>query len=365
MNDATMMGYKACAAATIRLMKSGMPAVLVLGRPGIGKTAMERLVADGVGLKHVFRTKLSHHDVPDVAGVPVPSRETMMTHFFPSADMLPKSDLKGGCLMVLDEIGDCNVSQQNLACQMVFEGKIHNYTFPENTYFLLTSNRVADRSGANRIVTKLGNRVAILTLDPAPDELFDYGAHNGWNPTLLAFIKMHGGERINPNSPAAGTYFNSFDPTDPAQMAVPTFASSRSYEFVSNYLNYVDANEPGLEPGIVLQEVASLLGTVVAAKFVAFRDVAKTMPDPDAILRGEKVPQPDKTGVLWALTLTLASKVTKKTLENMVDYLDQGPVEYLGLAVRILFDTKQAELAGPGFSKLVRNPKLSHIFARK
>lgn len=28
-------------------------------------------------------------------------------------------DLKGGCLVVLDEIGDCNVAQQNLACQGV------------------------------------------------------------------------------------------------------------------------------------------------------------------------------------------------------------------------------------------------------
>jgi hypothetical protein len=68
--------------------------------------------------------------------------------------------------------------------------------------------------------------------------------------------------------------------------------------------------------------------------------------------------------VLWSLTLTLASKVTKKTLPHMVAFLDQGPTEFLALAVRILFDTKQAELSGQAFSDMIRNPKLKDLFKR-
>lgn len=367
MSDASVMSYQATVNAGVRYFKSGIKAYLVDGPPGTGKTAMGPALARGIGVQHMFQIKLSHHEVPDIAGVPVPKEETQRTHFYASADMLPPDDLKGGCLVVLDEIGDCNIAQQNLACQMVFEGRIHNYVFPANTYFFLTSNRVQDRSGANRIVTKLGNRIASVTVRPTSEELFLYGAVNGWNPTVLAFIKMHGAELVNPSDKRenAPTYFNSFDPTDPAQMAKPQFSSSRSLEFTSRYCNYVDANEPGLEAGHVLGEIAGILGTPVASKFVAFRDVALTMPDPDAILAGKKVPFPQEQKVLWALTLTLVSKVEKDSVKYMHAFLDQGPHEYLALAARIAFDTKVAELAGDALHKMLNSPKLKTMFSNK
>lgn len=364
MSDASILSYSATLSAVVRLMKSGVHGVLVDGPPGTGKTSMEHLIAQRVGLAHVFRIKLSHHEVPDIAGVPVPREDTKRTHMYPSADMLPPDDLQGGLLVVIDEIGDCNVAQQNLACQMIFERRIHNYVFPENTFFFLTSNRVQDRSGANRIVTKLGNRGAHFTVAPTPDELFDYGARNNWNPTVLAFIKMHGGERINPNDNRENspTYFNSFDPSDAAQMAKPQFSSSRSLEFASLYCNYIDENEPELEDGIVMSELSGLLGTPVASKLAAFRKVATTMPDPIAILTGKNVPYPSKTEVLWALTLTLASKCEKAHVKHLHAWLDRGPDEYFALGARLLFDTKLQALTGPDFHAFIKDPKLKAVF---
>lgn len=361
--DASSMGYEAAVAASVRLFKSNVRAVLLLGRPGIGKTAAEDPICTAMGLKHKFRIKLSHHDVPDIAGVPVPL-DSGRTRFYPSEDMLPPSDLEGGMLVVIDEIGDCNVAQQNLACQMIFEGKIHTYEFPPDTYFLLTSNRVSDRSGANRIVTKLGNRCAMITLLPTVDELFMHGAKNNWNPAVLAFVKMHGNERINPSDERADapTFFNSFDPTDPMQMAKPQFASSRSLEFLSNYCNYVDANEPGLEAGTVVGEAAAIVGTPVATKFVAFRAITAAMPDPQDILDGKKIPYPEKQEILWALALTLASRADKKNLGNVHAFLDKGPPEYLALAARIVYSTKMPGIVGEHLNAMIKNKKLSAMF---
>jgi hypothetical protein len=374
MSDASVMSYDATVEAVVRNINASMKsasnedaklrAVSIEGPPGTGKTAMRHVVAKKLGFKHQFTIKLSHHDVPDVAGVPVPRDDTQRTHFYPSADMLPPSDLEGGMLVTIDEIGDCNVAQQNLACQMIFEGGIHTYKFPKDTYFLLTSNRVSDRSGANRIVTKLGNRCATYTVDPTPDELFTYGAMNNWNPTVLAFIKMKGAERINPSDQRAHapTYFNSFDPSDPQQMAKPQFASSRSYEFASNYMNYVEAHEPGLDEGTVMGELAGILGTPVAITLVAFRKIAMTMPDPALILAGKKVPYPTKQEVMWALALTLASRADKKSIEHVHAFLDQGPPEYLALCARIVYDTKMPGIVGPGLHALIKSPKLKSMF---
>ena len=366
MQDASVLGYQATIGAAVRIFRSGLRAFLVLGPPGTGKTALEDPICKTMGIKHKFRIKLSHHEVPDVAGVPVPEADKR-THFYPSADMLPPSDLEGGLLVTLDEIGDCDISQQNLACQMVFEHGIHTYKFPADTYFLLTSNRVSDRSGAQRIVTKLGNRCAAVTMRPSIDEVFLYGAENGWNPSVLAFIKMHGAEPINPSDKRADapTYFHSFDPSDPLQMAKPQFSSSRSLEFTSNYYNYVDANEPMLDEGTQLGEVAAIVGTPVALKMVAFRKIVQTMPDVDAILEGKKVMYPTKQEVLWALALTLASRATKTNVEHIYKFLDSGPPEYLALAARLIYQTKMPGVAGSGLNKMIHSPKLKAMFSNQ
>jgi len=359
----TEVGFNEALQSAVRLYKSGTRAFLLQGPPGCGKTIMRHEIQRLLAYQHGWITKLSHHDVPDVAGVPVPQHDIKRTLFYPSADMLPPDNLEGGLLVTLDEIGDCNISQQNLACQMVLENGIHGYQFPEDTRFLLTSNRVADRSGSNRIVTKLGNRVASATLVPNVDDLFDHGAANGWNPVLLAFLKMHGAERINPEDKRehAPTYLNSFDPMAPDQINTPTFASSRSHEFASNYLNYIDANEPNLDPVVVMRDTAMLLGTVAASKLSAFRDVAKNMPDPNAIARNPMaVPMPADTGVLWALSLTLVSRADKKNVENFATYLKRGPAEYFVLFGRLAFDTRYQQCM-PVLTKVLQDPLLKSI----
>lgn len=361
--DATIVSFSEALASAVRLYKSGVSAVLISGPPGCGKTTMRHDIAKALGVQHQFMIKLSHHDVPDVAGVPVPLHDIKRTMFYPSADMLPPDDLEGGLLVTLDEIGDCNVSQQNLACQMVFEHGIHSYHFPENTKFLLTTNRVSDRSGANRIVTKLANRCASMTLVPTVDDLFNYGASNGWNPVLLAFLKMHGAERINPEDKRehAPTYLNSFDPTAPDQINSPIFASSRSYEFTSNYLNYVDQYEAGIDNVALMRETATLVGTAAASKLSAFRQIAIHMPDPDDIAKDpSKVPMPKKEEVLWSLALTLVSRADKKNIENFATFLKQGPKEYFVLFGRMCFDTRYKETM-PVLNKVLQDPLLKSI----
>lgn len=361
--DATIGDYPEVLSSTIRLMRAGTRAVLVLGPPGVGKTAMRHEIQAALSYQHQFMIKLSHHDVPDVAGVPVPDHEVKRTTFYPSSDMLPPSDLEGGLLVTIDEVGDCNIAQQNLACQMVLENCIHSYTFPHDTKFLLTSNRVADRAGANRIVTKLGNRCAIMTLQPSVDSLFAYGAGHGWNPLLLAFLKMHGAERINPEDKREHppTYLNSFDPTSPEQINLPTFASSRSHEEVSKYLNYVDTSEPTLDPVIIMRDTAAHVGTPVASKLSAFREVAIHMPDPTAIAKDpDMVPLPTKEEVMWSITLTLASRADKKNVEAFAKWLKKGPAEFYVLFGRLCFDTRYRETM-PALNKVLQDPALKSI----
>ncbi len=368
-NDATVMGYQECLAWSCRMINANIDSIkegrlsgiAVEGPPGCGKTMMRHDLSRLTGLAHQFIIKLGHHEVYEVAGLPVPNEATKRTHFYPSADILPPEDLVGGLLFTSDESGDLTISQQNLLCQLIHERRLHSWAAPLRTFFFITSNRVADRSGANRTITKLNNRIARATMRPIPDETFTYGAYNGWNPTLLAFIKTVGGELINPSDKReeAPTFYNSFDPSDPTQKQ---FSSCRSLEFVSDYLNYIDAKEPNLPEGHVLSDLSTIIGQVVAGKITGYRKMASMMPDPHAILRGEKVPA-CKQEILWALTLTLVNLVKKDSVKHLHSFLDRGPDEYLALAARLCFDTKVTELSGKDYHAMLQNPKIKAMFA--
>jgi hypothetical protein len=366
-NDYAIMSYNETLACVCRMFNAGVDAIIVLGMPGCGKTSLKNPVAKGTGLAHTFQLKMSHHEVYELAGLPVPDHTTKLTHQYPSGDMLPPSDLTGGLLMLHDEVSDQNVPQMNVTCQMVYEQGLHNYRFPHRTKHLLTGNRVSDRSGANRIITKLGNRGGIITMVPTTEELFTHGAMNGWNPSVLAFIKMHGNEKINPSDKRefAPTFFNSFDPSDPVQMQKPTFSCSRSLEFLSDYCNYVDAAHPNLEDGTLIGESASLVGSPTAVKFVAARKIMHTMPDVPSILKGKPVPLPDRTDVMWSLALTLASKVDQKTVGHAFDYLDRGSPEFLSVFARVVYDTMMPGISGPEMNRMIRSPKLKSMFSNR
>lgn len=363
-NDVTSMSYESALAAACRLFNSNaVEAFTLKGPPGCGKTSMSVEIAPRISLPNIWMIKAAHHEVYDFAGVPVAIHDIKRTLMYPSGDMLPPENVPH--LMVIDEIGDCNVQQQNLVCQMIFEKRLHNYVFAPGTKFFLTTNRLSDRSGAGNIVTKLGNRCATATLAPTSDELFNYGVRHGWNPIILAFIKRHGPERINPSDKRedAPTYFNSFDPSDKFQLMNPVFASSRSYEFASRYLNYVDQHEAHLPEGTVMSELATMISHTVALKLSAFRKIAVEMPDPELILQGKDVPYPKKQEVMWSLTISLASRATKKNVGNIHKFLEQGPDEFLALGARIIFDSRINEVAGPEFDKIVQSKRLKAMFS--
>ncbi len=369
--DATKVSYQQFIPAAADVLASGMNAILVDGPPGVGKTAAAPYIAEKLGYQHIYMIKPGHHDVLDFQGLPVPDHEHKVTRFYPSGDLLPPFNLKGGCLMVLDEAGDSMVPIQNLLCQMVNELGLHSYKFPTPTKFLMTTNRAADRSGANRILTKLANRVAWFTLEPTVNELVMHGMKTGWNPTVLAFLKQRGAESINPDNRVGKggmvnipTYFNSFDPTDPAQLVKPLFASSRSWEFVSNLFNHIDKNKIGIGDPDLMIRTAALIGTAVASAVIPYRSEAAHMPDPDLILAGKNVPLPTKQTVLWALTMSLVSRVKKNQWKNMDNWMRKLPQkEYRVLAVRMAFDTKAAELIGPDFNATLQEEDMNQAIS--
>ena len=132
-------------------------------------------------------------------------------------------------------------------------------------------------------------------------------------------------------------------------------------EFTSKYLNYVDANEPNLDPVILMRDTATMVGTPTGSKLSAFRRIAIHMPDPNAIAKDpDAVPMPKEEEVLWSLALTLVSRADKKNVINFAKYLKRGPKEYFVLFGRQCFDIRYQQTM-PVLNQVLQDPLLKSI----
>lgn len=89
------------------------------------------------------------------------------------------------------------------------------------------------------------------------------------------------------------------------------------------------------------------------------------MPDPDAILRGDAVPFPTKQAVLWTLVTTLVTRADKKSVKHLYKWLRQGPAEFRIYAIRLLFDCRLPQVAGPELQEILKEPDVRQALTAK
>jgi hypothetical protein len=76
--------------------------------------------------------------------------------------------------------------------------------------------------------------------------------------------------------------------------------------------------------GAILQEVASgTIGEAQAVKFMAFHNLRADLPDTDAILRGENVPLPPRTEILYILCTAIIRAGKKEHCTAVAKLIDK------------------------------------------
>lgn len=281
--------------------RSGLPkkrAIMVLGAPGCAKTALGYAIAYALGFKpeEIGLIRPSLHTPVDAVGVPsvttmeylVGDVKTGLTKFNPPEFI---HDLHTGKIkfLILDEVPDAAVSVQNIWCGGVYDYDIGGITLHPDLCIYCTGNRVEDRSGAGRVVTKFQNRVYQFEMAHSVDATVSHFIDTDVCKEVTAFIHWKGESALYGE--------DGFQPNDPLN------ASPRQWEEIGNIDSMLPSN-------LFMLGCQGLIPNALAIEYVAFRQTIMDLPPIDEVLNHPMTaPISDKVDVCYALISRLITEV--------------------------------------------------------
>jgi hypothetical protein len=280
----------------------------IIGAPGGGKSACARDVVRTMGFDNVVEFTASLRDPVDVLGVP--NNEGAYTRWVPPQEFYQLRKGVGRCALILEELSDAPVPMQNALCRVIYDRHAGQMELSDQLFIIATGNRTEDKSGANRITSKLAGRTRRFDFTENVDDWTEWALDNGIDPVLIQFL------RFRPN------LLSDFDPN---RFANPT---PRTWERV----NLIPADLP---EQLFFDNVAGEVGEGAAAEYTGFRRIYNSLPSIDGVLldpKGSDVPTDPAT--LYALTGALARKATKDNFARVATYLERLPPEFNVMAVR-------------------------------
>lgn len=272
----------------------------ILGAPGGGKSACAREIMAELGLDHVVEFTASLRDPVDVLGTPNNTGE--YTRWVPPEEFYKLRQGRVG--LILEELSDAPIPMQNALCGVIYDRRAGNLQLSEQIHIIATGNRTEDKSGANRITSKLANRTRRFDFQENLDDLTAYALDSGWKTDLIQFLRFRPG------------LISDFDAN---RFANPT---PRSWERVNLVPDTLDAS-------LFLENVIGEVGEGAAAEYVGFRRIYSQLPNIDALLLDPKNAQvPTDPAVRYAITGALARKATVDNVDRVMAYTARLPAEF-------------------------------------
>lgn len=232
-----------------------IPAILLRGNPGVGKSTIVRDVAKNlnIGFKDI---RLAQMDRVDLCGVPsVNDNKTQWN--IPS--VWPDMDDKQGGIILFDEITSAPADVQVAAYSMILDRRIPNtnYALPKTWFIVAAGNTTTDRAVVRSMSSALANRFAHLDVSTSVEDFISYGIENHFNPAILGFVQFRPDKLLDMN-------------TENSNLEAG-WPSPRSWERVSTTLSiFENANED-----ITRNVVYSLIGTNTGLEFMEFLKISK------------------------------------------------------------------------------------------
>lgn len=303
---------------------------LLLGAPGLGKTAVTQAAAREVAAS-LGKTILCHvvtlvdREVPDIRGMALPARSEpggpldslvyTRSAILPSPAEEEEHDL---ILLLIDEVAAATLDHIKSVASAFLEDKLGSTHLHPAKYFVIgTGNGVEHRSGAAKLPAHFINRVALMHVE-ADTTLWlrDFApkVENGVPPLAMRFVEDRGSlftEATVPDSPntpfatlrsftqgvqALFYYFHQdpkkVDPQDP-QMFAPVLSSDNM--------------------GLATTLLASMVGAGVAREFIGYARLYGVLTPLAAIEADPKnAPIPKEMSALFAQASYLISWVSEE-----------------------------------------------------
>ena len=282
----------------------------ILGAPGGGKSACARDVIASLDIpsERVVEFTASLRDPVDVLGTPNNSGE--YTRWVPPEEFYRLRAGQGRAALILEELSDAPIPMQNALCGVIYDRRAGQLPLTDELFIIATGNRTEDKSGANRITSKLANRTRRFDFVENIDDWTNWALDNDIDPVLIQFLRFRPG------------LLSEFDPN---RFANPT---PRAWERV----NFIPST---LDSGLFFDNVAGEVGEGAAAEYTGFRRIYMSLPDVDSILLDpDNAEVPADPATLYALTGALARKSTKDNFDRVGKYISRMAPEFAVMTVK-------------------------------
>jgi hypothetical protein len=274
------------------------------GKPGGGKSALGRQIGIDLGIEpaNIHQFFASLREPVDLMGIPKADDAEGISRWFPPEEIHKLAT--GRNLLILEELSDANVPMQNALCGLIHDRRVGSVHLSPETYIVATGNRTKDKSGATRIISKLGGRVRRFQFEENIDEWTNWALSMNIDLLGIQFLRFRPGllSDFNPDnfsSPTPRTWEKAF--------MTPT----------------------NLPKDVFLESLQGDVGDGAAAEYVGFREVASEMPDVmQAIMNPAGCEIPTKPAVLYAFTGAVAHKTTKDNFDRVSELVDRMSPEF-------------------------------------
>ena len=326
------------------VMFKSIPALMLWGAPGVGKSQAIRQVAKRI--EEMTSKKCSVTDVRlllfnpiDLRGIPTANADKSLAIWLkPQIFQMNESDSVVNILF-LDEISAAPQSVQAAAYQITLDRVIGEHKLPDNCIVIAAGNRVTDKSVAYKMPKALANRLCHMEIESNFESWLRWAVSKGISPKVTGFLSFRQDFLIENE--------NSSD-----DLAFPT---PRSWEMVSNVLKLTNDDVDK-----AYQLISGLIGKGAAVEFSSWCRVFSKIPKIEDIFNGRTPDVPKSTDVLYALISSMVSYAREhlsdtKGLEYSLNYAMLMPADYSFVLIKSYIalapDMKERLMKLPSFTR--------------
>lgn len=311
-------------------IKAGM-AVLVVGKPGVGKTDVVGQAADDAGAD-ILISHPAVSDPTDAKGLPWADAGATEARFLPFGDLAQAMNATKPLVWFLDDLGQASPAVQASYMQLLLARQVNGHKLPKYVTFVAATNRREDRAGVSGILEPVKSRfTTIVEMETDVDDWTNWAAKHAIRPEVIAFIRMRPELLCN------------FQPTgDMKNSPCP-----RTWSHASRLL---DLN---LSNNMESLALAGAVGEGAAAEFVGFVQMFRNLPvSPDEILLTPDTAEvPKEPSHLYAVSSALAFRANAENFARLHTYAKRMPQEFGVLTIRDAVRRNKKVTASSDFAK--------------